>query len=95
MPKRGNKKDERQVFLTAEDAQKMLDAFKSEEIGPIVYVTLYYGLRKSEALGLRWQAVDFDANTITINHPVVALGSSLKTTLKAIVVRELMNCSLR
>ena len=44
MPKRGNKKDERQVFLTAEDAQKMLDAFKSEEIGPIVYVTLYYGL---------------------------------------------------
>ena len=29
MPKRGNKKDERQVFLTAEDAQKMLDAFKS------------------------------------------------------------------
>ena len=71
MPKRGNKKDERQVFLTAEDAQKMLDAFKSEEIGPIVYVTLYYGLRKSEALGLRWQAVDFDANTITINHTVV------------------------
>ena len=71
MPKRGNRKDERQVFLTAEDAQKMLDAFKSEEIGPIVYVTLYYGLRKSEALGLRWQAVDFDANTITINHTVV------------------------
>ena len=76
MPKRGNKKDERQVFLTAEDAQKMLDAFKSEEIGPIVYVTLYYGLRKSEALGLRWQAVDFDANTITINHTVVG-GSQI------------------
>ena len=73
MPKRGNKKDERQVFLTAEDAQKMLDAFKSEEIGPIVYVTLYYGLRKSEALGLRWQAIDFDANTITINHTVVGV----------------------
>ena len=49
----------------------MLDAFKSEEIGPIVYITLYYGLRKSEALGLRWQAIDFDANMITINHTVV------------------------
>ena len=57
--------------MTAEDAQKMLDAFRNEEIGPIVFVTLYYGLRKSEALGLRWQAVDFDANTITINHTVV------------------------
>ena len=71
LPKKKNKKDERQVFLTAEDAQKMLNAFKDEEIGPIVFVTLYYGLRKSEALGLRWQAVDFDANTITINHTVV------------------------
>ena len=71
MPKKTNKKDERQVFLTAEDAQKMLDAFRDEEIGPIVFVTLYYGLRKSEALGLRWQAIDFYANTITINHTVV------------------------
>ena len=71
MPKRSNNKDERQVFLTAEDAQKMLDAFRNEEIGPIVFVTLYYGLRKSEALGLRWQAVDFEANTITVNHTVV------------------------
>ena len=74
LPKRANKKDERQVFLTAEDAQKMLDAFENEEVGPIVYVTLYYGLRKSEALGLRWQAVDFEANTITINHTVVGNG---------------------
>ena len=71
MPKRTNNKDDRQVFLTAEDAQKMLDAFRNEEIGPIVFVTLYYGLRKSEALGLRWQAVDFEANTITVNHTVV------------------------
>jgi integrase len=68
MPKKKNNKDERQVFLTAEDAQKMLDAFRDEEIGPIVFVTLYYGLRKSEALGLRWQAVDFENNTISINH---------------------------
>ena len=54
--------------MTAEDAQKMLDAFRDEEIGPIVFVTLYYGLRKSEAIDLRWQAVDFENNTILINH---------------------------
>lgn len=74
LPKSKSKKDERQVFLTAEDAQKMLDAFRNEEVGPIVFVTLYYGLRKSEALGLRWQAVDFEANTMTINHTVVSNG---------------------
>jgi integrase len=69
-------KNKRQVFMTAEDAQKMLDAFRDEEIGPIIFVTLYYGLRRSEALGLRWQAVDFDANTISINHTVVG-GSQI------------------
>ena len=71
LPKKDNKKNERQVFLTAEDAQKMLDAIKNEEIAPIIFVTLYYGLRRSEALGLRWQAVDFEANTLTINHTVI------------------------
>ena len=55
-----------QVFLTAEDTQKMLDAFQNEEVGPIVFVTLYYGLRKSEAPGLRRQAVDFEKDTISI-----------------------------
>ena len=89
LPKSTNKKDERQVFLTSEDAQKMLDAFQNEEIGPIVYVTLYYGLRKSEALGLRWQAVDFDANTITINHTVVGNGHIVrKDTTKTYTSRR-------
>lgn len=74
LPKKKTNKEDRQVFLTVEDAQRMLDAFKYEELGPIVYVTLYYGLRKSEALGLRWQAVDFENNTITINHTVVSNG---------------------
>jgi hypothetical protein len=67
----------------------MLDAFQNEEIGPIVYVTLYYGLRKSEALGLRWQAVDFDANTITINHTVVGNGHIVrKDTTKTYTSRR-------
>ena len=35
------------------------------------YVTLYYGLRRSEVLGLRWSAIDFEKNTLTINHTVV------------------------
>lgn len=67
-------KNNRQVFMTAEDAQKMLDAFRDEELGPIVFVTLYYGLRRSEALGLKWKAVDFDNDTISINHTVVSNG---------------------
>lgn len=65
-----NKKD-RTVFLSAEEAQKMLTMLNGHYLLPLVYVALYYGLRKSEVLGLRWQDIDFEKNTITIQHTVV------------------------
>lgn len=59
------------VFLTLDEANSMLRAFKGHPLEAIVYVTLYYGLRRSEVLGLRWSAVDFERNTLSINHTVV------------------------
>ena len=32
----------------------------------------FYGLRRSEILGLKWNAIDFTANTITIRHTVTS-----------------------
>lgn len=32
----------------------------------------FYGLRRSEILGLKWNAIDFNANTITIRHTVTS-----------------------
>ena len=57
--------------MTVSEAQEMLTAIQHEEIAPIVYTTLYYGLRKSEALSLKWSAVDFQNNTISIEFTVV------------------------
>ena len=59
------------IFLNAEQANTMIKAFKGHPLQALVYVTLYYGLRRSEVLGLRWSAVDFDRGTLTINHTVV------------------------
>lgn len=58
-------------FLTADQANKVIKAFEGHRLYPIVYITLYYGLRRSEILGLRWGAIDFENNTMTINHTVV------------------------
>ncbi len=49
----------------------MLEAFTGHELQPLVYVTLYYGLRRSEAVGLKWDAVDFNEGTIKIQHVIV------------------------
>ena len=32
---------------------------------------MFYGLRRSEVLGIKWSAIDFDNMTIAINHTVV------------------------
>lgn len=59
------------IFLNQDEANKMLQAFTGHELQALIYVTLYYGLRRSEVLGLRWSAVNFKADTLTINHTVV------------------------
>lgn len=53
------------------EAKEMLDKIKDESIYPIIAVTLTYGLRRGEVLGLCWDCVDFDAKTILIKRNVV------------------------
>ena len=36
----------------------------------MILLTIYYGLRRSELLGLKWDAINFDQETITIKHTV-------------------------
>ena len=38
-------------FMTSEEAGRMLEAFDGHELQALIYVTLYYGLRRSEVLG--------------------------------------------
>ncbi len=73
VPKRArtNAKSAKNVYMTADEANEMLRALQGEEIYPLVYVTIIYGLRKSEVLGLKWDAVDFEKNTLEIKSTVV------------------------
>ena len=58
------------VFLSAEEMQKMFEALRGTKLELPVLVAAFYGLRRSEALGLKWDAIDFERNTITIKHIV-------------------------
>lgn len=71
LPRQKSKITERTVLLTAEEAQAVISAFDGHPLQVAVLITLYYGLRKSETLGLRWSAIDFEKNTLTVNHTVV------------------------
>ncbi|MBR2041742.1 MAG: site-specific integrase [Oscillospiraceae bacterium] len=59
------------VMLSTEEAQRLVEAFKGHYLYEAVVLSLYYGLRKEEVVGLRWSAIDFDNNVIRIEHTVV------------------------
>lgn len=70
-------------FYTQEQAKALLEAIKGTIIENIVTLTIVYGLRRSEALGLKWGAVNFESDTFTIEATVVRFSEVLeKATTK-------------
>lgn len=61
-------------YYSAEELTRLFEATKEEDIGLLIKLTAFYGFRKSEALGLKWSAIDFDNNTITIRHVVTQVN---------------------
>lgn len=59
------------VFLELEEAKQLLSAFEGNRLYPIILVTLLYGFRRSEALGLTWSSIDFDKNVISVSDTIV------------------------
>ena len=53
-----------------ERLERLLEASKDHPHSLLIQMTAFYGLRRSEALGLKWDAIDFERDTITIKHIV-------------------------
>ncbi len=57
---------------TPEEMKQLFAAIEGDPLEVLIKLTAYYGLRRSEVLGLRWKAIDFVNGTIAINHTIVA-----------------------
>ena len=57
-------------FLSESEAIAIVNAAKSHPLELTVIIGVYYGLRRGEICGLRWSAISFDTNTITVNHTI-------------------------
>ena len=69
-------------YLNAEEIKRLVDGLKGEPMRIPVILTAYYGLRRSEALGIKWSAVDFTNKTISICHKIIeGKGANGKTEL--------------
>ncbi|MDE7262822.1 MAG: site-specific integrase, partial [Oscillospiraceae bacterium] len=63
---------------TAEQAVQLLEAFRDDVLEPAVVLGLCYGLRKSEALGLRWSDIDFEGGTLTVQNTVTRMKTLIE-----------------
>lgn len=83
-------------FYSRAEMQKFLAAVEGDELELPIKLAAYLGLRKSEALGLKWSAVDFQANTITIERAVVAYyDSELKAEVELVKEKTKTESSTR
>ena len=57
-------------FLKQSEAIKIADALTGHKLELGFIFGAFYGLRRSEVIGLRWESINFEANTITIEHTV-------------------------
>ena len=67
-------KQEEITPLDAEQARRLLDAAKGERIEALYVQSLSVGLRRGEALGLRWSDIDLDAKTLRVSRQLQRMG---------------------
>lgn len=57
-------------YYTQQELTQLLSAVKNTSIEVPVFLGVFFGLRRSEILGLKWSAIDFANRTLTINNSV-------------------------
>ena len=68
------------VFLSAEEMQKMFEDLRGTKLELPVLVAAFYGFRRGEVLGLKWDAIDFERGTISVIRTVTTITVDGKQT---------------
>jgi len=68
------------VFLSADEMQKMFEALRGTKLELPVLVAAFYGFRRGEVLGLKWDAIDFERGTISVIRTVTTITVDGKQT---------------
>ena len=61
-------------FYNQDEICRLLEVMKGSVIEAPLMFAVYFGLRRSEIVGVKWKAIDFVNRTLTINHKVVPVN---------------------
>jgi integrase len=60
-------------YYNLEEMTQLFEALKGHKLELPCLVAAFYGLRRAEIVGLRWDAIDFEKDTITVKHTVAEI----------------------
>lgn len=66
--------------LVIEEVKRLLETYKETYMSARLHIALLAGLRQGEALGLRWQDVNFDTATLEVRNQVQKIDGRLQLT---------------
>lgn len=61
----------RKRYLQPEDVGQLIQAAQGDDCEAAILIAVWLGLRRSEIIGLCWDCIDFERNTITIRRTMV------------------------
>jgi integrase len=64
--------------LSPDEAQQLLAVVQGNRLEALYSVALALGLRQGEALGLRWEDIDFDAGTLRVRRSLQRIGGAFE-----------------
>ena len=70
-------------FYNSDELSEVIKLTKNTKLELPVIFGGFYGLRRSEVVGLRWTAIDFDNNVFYVNHTVTTPNIDGKKTIVA------------
>lgn len=59
-------------FYDSKEMERLFEASRGTNLEIPILLGAFYGLRRSEVVGLRWEAIDFKKNTLTICHTIAS-----------------------
>ena len=68
-------------YYSAEEIHALTEVAEGTKLEIPVLLASFYGLRRSEVLGLKWDAIDFEENTLEIKHIVTQASIDGKKVL--------------
>lgn len=75
-------------YYNADKLKQLLNSLEGDPMRIVVILTIYYGLRRSEVLGLKWSAIDFKEKRIHICHKIIEDKTSGKTVIRGLDVMK-------